>query len=158
MEPTIDEIVRGGRLPISIIIVGVGDEDFTEMVTLDADDEPLYSHKYRRQMERDIVQFVPFSEFKNNPEELARQTLEEIPTQITELMTMKGIRPGQAMFNRQASDLSRANSFVRSKSMSRSVDKPDFFTYIKNKFKDELRTQGCSDILVLYIYILYIYI
>lgn len=30
-DATIDEIVRASGLPISIIIVGVGDEDFTAM-------------------------------------------------------------------------------------------------------------------------------
>jgi len=31
MEATIDEIVRATSLPISIIIVGIGDEDFSSM-------------------------------------------------------------------------------------------------------------------------------
>lgn len=31
MEATIDEIVRATSLPISIIIVGVGNEDFSSM-------------------------------------------------------------------------------------------------------------------------------
>jgi len=50
----------------------VGDEDFKEMNELDADDKPLYSKKLGKYMERDIVQFVPFLQFKNNPNELAR--------------------------------------------------------------------------------------
>jgi len=79
MEKTIDEIVRGSSLPLSIIIVGVGDADFTSMDILDADDEPLYSKKYKKYMSSDIVQFVPFSEFKHDPSLLARETLEEVP-------------------------------------------------------------------------------
>lgn len=67
MAKTIDEIVRGSSLPLSIIIVGVGKEDFKSMEILDADNEPLYSNKYKKQMESDIVQFVPFREFQNNP-------------------------------------------------------------------------------------------
>jgi vacuolar-type H+-ATPase subunit F/Vma7 len=31
MQKTIDEIVRGSSLPLSIIIVGVGSEDFSSM-------------------------------------------------------------------------------------------------------------------------------
>ena len=31
IDATIDEIVRASSLPISIIIVGVGDEDFSSM-------------------------------------------------------------------------------------------------------------------------------
>lgn len=79
MQETIDEIVRGTSLPLSIIIVGVGSADFEAMDVLDADDEPLYSRKLNKKMERDIVQFVPFREFKDNPTRLARETLEEVP-------------------------------------------------------------------------------
>ena len=49
------------------------------MDVLDADEVPLYSRKFKKQMERDIVQFVPFREFKDNPTRLARETLEEVP-------------------------------------------------------------------------------
>lgn len=79
MKQTIDEIVRGSSLPLSIIIVGVGDADFSSMDILDADDEPLYSQKYKKYMASDIVQFVPFSDFKNDPRLLAKEVLEEIP-------------------------------------------------------------------------------
>lgn len=43
MEKTIDQIVRGSDLPLSIVIVGVGEADFSSMNVLDADDKPLYS-------------------------------------------------------------------------------------------------------------------
>jgi hypothetical protein len=79
MQDTIDQIVRGSGLPLSIIIVGVGEENFDAMDVLDADDTPLYSQKLKKKMERDIVQFVPFRDFKNNPARLARETLEEVP-------------------------------------------------------------------------------
>jgi len=79
MKQTIDEIVRGSALPLSIIIVGVGDADFSSMDVLDADDDPLYSQKYKKYMSSDIVQFVPFSEFKHDPKLLAKEVLEEIP-------------------------------------------------------------------------------
>lgn len=78
MKETIDQIVRGSYLPLSIIIIGVGDADFSSMDILDADDEPLYSNKYKHQ-QSDIVQFVPFSDFKNDPRLLAKEVLEEIP-------------------------------------------------------------------------------
>lgn len=52
------------------------------MEVLDADNDPLYSSTYKKYMERDIVQFVPFREFKNNPIQLAKETLQEIPNQL----------------------------------------------------------------------------
>jgi len=55
MDKTIDEIVRGSSLPLSIVIVGVGDADFDTMDVLDADTAPLYSKKFRKYMSRDIV-------------------------------------------------------------------------------------------------------
>ena len=33
-------------------------------------------------MERDIVQFVPFEEFKSDPYLLAKETLAEVPSQL----------------------------------------------------------------------------
>merc|ERR1711881_188348 len=86
MEKTIDQIVRGSSLPVSIIIVGVGNADFSSMDILDADDEPLYSKRFKQYMASDIVQFVPFSEFKDDPRLLARGTLEEVPRQFVQFM------------------------------------------------------------------------
>jgi len=43
--------------------------------------------------ERDIVQFVPFSKYKDNFEALARETLAEIPKQFLDYMTAHEIEP-----------------------------------------------------------------
>lgn len=58
MDATIDLIVDNVDVPISIIIVGVGNADFGNMVRLDGDNG-LYNSKGQKAM-RDIVQFVPF--------------------------------------------------------------------------------------------------
>lgn len=55
MQKSIDEIVDCSTLPLSIIIVGVGNADFSSMDVLDADDEPLYSTKFKKHMSADIV-------------------------------------------------------------------------------------------------------
>lgn len=79
MEKTIDQIVRGSNQPLSIIIVGVGNADFSMMDRLDGDDEALYSRRFQKYCESDIVQFVPFMDFRSNPHLLAKETLEEVP-------------------------------------------------------------------------------
>lgn len=58
MQETITEIanISEMNLPISIIIIGVGDEDFANMVRLDGDDVAIKSGC------RDMVQFVKFKE------------------------------------------------------------------------------------------------
>ncbi|KAJ6242362.1 copine [Anaeramoeba flamelloides] len=92
MEETRKAIVNAADLPISIVIVGVGPADFTKMEILDGDDIRL---SYRgKKASRDIVQFVPFREFKNQgPEVLARETLEEIPDQLLSYFKSKGVKP-----------------------------------------------------------------
>lgn len=64
LDQTRDAIVRASRLPMSIIIVGVGGADFTAMEFLDGDDGRLRSLTGEPAM-RDIVQFVPFRQFQN---------------------------------------------------------------------------------------------
>ena len=55
MQNTTDQIVAASGLPLSIIIVGVGNFDFEEMVNLDADTNPLYSVQADCYQTRDIV-------------------------------------------------------------------------------------------------------
>ena len=94
MDDTIDALVESSFLPISVIIIGIGNADFTNMNILDADDDPLYD-KNGRKADRDLVQFVPFKDFKNDGEKLAEQVLEEVPRQIVEYYQHKKICPGE---------------------------------------------------------------
>lgn len=63
-------ITRAAELPLSIIIVGVGSADFSNMVRLDGDNG-LYSSNGKK-CQRDIVQFVPFRDVQMNPDLLAK--------------------------------------------------------------------------------------
>ena len=57
------------------VIVGVGNDDFKEMETLDGDGGVLKARSGKK-ASRDIVQFVPFQQFRNQHySELARVTL-----------------------------------------------------------------------------------
>jgi hypothetical protein len=63
------------------------------MDKLDGDQEALYSDTFKRYAGADIVQFVPFNEFKNNPTMLAKETLTELPGQLISYMRKRGIAP-----------------------------------------------------------------
>jgi len=90
---TIDSIIAAGGLPLSIIIIGVGNESFQAMKVLDADSGPLHS-KSGKTAYRDIVQFVPFKNFESqHPSILAKETLAEIPAQFIDFFLRRGIVP-----------------------------------------------------------------
>ena len=93
LQSTVDAIVLASYLPISLIIVGVGNADFSAMNFLDCDNGKLKDSKNIYAF-RDIVQFVPFRKFRQeNPAELARSVLGEVPKQVAEYYKLKGIEP-----------------------------------------------------------------
>jgi len=93
MEATIGEIVNASELPLSIIIVGVGNADFKLMERLDADEEPLVHQGIK--MSRDIVQFIPFRKFRTeHPSRLAAETLAEVPGQVLSWAKLHNVKPG----------------------------------------------------------------
>ncbi|CAD8071973.1 unnamed protein product [Paramecium sonneborni] len=95
MEQTKQLIVNSSRVPLSIIIVGVGNENFQMMEELDGD-QGLYSGN--RKAERDLVQFVPFRNFSGNHINLARHVLAEIPEQIVKYHQLIGKKPNPPQF------------------------------------------------------------
>ncbi|EYC32625.1 hypothetical protein Y032_0002g1004 [Ancylostoma ceylanicum] len=125
MAETKRAIISASFLPLSIIIVGVGDEEFDSMDELDSDDSLLAFEG--RQAQRDIVQvrilqllrkikqylfwifpliqFVPLRQFLRGPvtgmegervmELLAKEVLAEVPLQLTSYMELNRIAPKQ---------------------------------------------------------------
>ena len=89
-------LMAASSLPMSVIIVGIGEEDFGAMDILDGDQNRL---EYKGQVaERDIVQFVEMQKFVSkeggwNKELLAKAVLAEIPGQVTSWMKMRRFVP-----------------------------------------------------------------
>ncbi|XP_039371807.1 copine-8 isoform X5 [Mauremys reevesii] len=101
MAQTKESVVNASKLPMSIIIVGVGPAEFDAMEELDGDVVRVSSRgKYA---ERDIVQFVPFRDYIDRSgnhilsmARLAKDVLAEIPDQFLSYMRVRGIKPSPA--------------------------------------------------------------
>ena len=73
-------LIKNSDKPFSVIVVGVGNEDFTNMFQLDGDEQDL-EDKNGNKCNRDICQFVRFKDFKN-PLRLREKVLMILPNQI----------------------------------------------------------------------------
>jgi len=91
LNETKEIIIQASKLlPLSIIIIGVGNADFTSMNILDSDKQPLTSNDGNK-ANRDIVQFVALHD--QSDQVLAQQVLEEIPSQVVSYMEQHNIWP-----------------------------------------------------------------
>ena len=77
MPRTKELMVDLSNMPCSVIIVGVGNADFSAMEELDGDGGLLRDNR-GRQVSRDLVQFVIFNEAMQRGD-LAEQVLREVP-------------------------------------------------------------------------------
>ncbi|PHU18359.1 Protein BONZAI 3 [Capsicum chinense] len=93
MQETIDDLVRASDLPLSILIVGIGGADFSQMEVLDADNGQRLESSTGRVATRDIVQFVPMREVHRGQISVVQALLEELPGQFLTYMRCRDIRP-----------------------------------------------------------------
>lgn len=100
IQRTKQAIVKASALPISIVIVGIGDANFKKMHKLDSDHVRLSVRG--REAERDIVQFVQLNKFIAQSElnqhvksqaDLAKEVLAEIPEQLISYMKSCDFKP-----------------------------------------------------------------
>jgi hypothetical protein len=88
----IDLLIQCNTLPISVIIVGIGEGEFNIMHELDDDNCEMVDSKGNR-TQRDLVQFVEFAKFSNNGVALAKEVLEELPRQVSEYFQLMNLSP-----------------------------------------------------------------
>ena len=87
IEATKRSLHAASDAPLSVVIVGIGNADFSAMQFLD-DFQAGSSNGGR-----DICQFVNFNEHRNDRAALTRETLDEIPDQLVEYFHSRGIKP-----------------------------------------------------------------
>lgn len=92
-DKTVDAIIDASHdAPLSIVIVGVGEADFSSMKWLDCDDSMLASRDGSKMAKADIVQFTKY-ENDQSLSSLTAEVLDEIPTRLVDYMIDHDIRP-----------------------------------------------------------------
>jgi hypothetical protein len=150
LKTTTNSIVQASNLPISIIIIGIGDEDFDKMELLDGDEIALVNQKTGQTMARDIVQFVQFSKFKSELQALAKEVLGEVPDQVVEFMKSKKIKPNMpetkvtiGNFGSWAKKSAGKKSFERASSFAEATSEVvEFYAKEKAEFVERLTRVG----------------
>ena len=94
MEQVKGLLCDSSNLPTSVIIVGVGNEQFQMMEELDSDGKMLSGQG--KVAKRDIVQFVRFKECMQRGN-LAEEVLKEVPEQLCQHMERIGFKPVKVM-------------------------------------------------------------
>mmetsp|Transcript_34000 Transcript_34000/g.33548 ORF Transcript_34000/g.33548 Transcript_34000/m.33548 type:complete len:124 (+) Transcript_34000:1306-1677(+) len=87
MEKTITEINKASNLPMSILIIGLGDKDFQKLEMLKTEITPEGSSS------RETAKFWKFNRSKDRLGELTEKVLSGIPEQIVEYMSLNRIEP-----------------------------------------------------------------
>ena len=81
IDEMVRQLIKSERYPISVCIIGVGDENFSRMLQMDSRTKPL-EDKDGYKSERDMCQFVRYNDFKDRPDKMAEFMLNIIPSQV----------------------------------------------------------------------------
>ena len=81
IDDIIDRIVESSKLPLSVIIIGVGADVTSDMKKLNGEDGKLIDSSGEG-LEKDIVQYVHFNDYNENIEKLTQEVFRYIPQQI----------------------------------------------------------------------------
>ena len=77
----IDSIIESSKLPLSIVIIGIGDDVTKDVKRLNGENGKLRNYK-GEVLEKDIVQYVHFNDFNENIDKLTQEVFRYIPQQI----------------------------------------------------------------------------
>jgi len=92
MEQTLNCLVEAAKLPLSVIIVGIGDADLKKLDVFNGEGD-LYNSAGDK-VDRKLHQFYSFGRF-GNEEELLQTVLKDIPKQVATYMDKMNIEPLQ---------------------------------------------------------------
>ena len=83
-------IVEASKLPISIIIVGIGNANFDKLEIFNDKEKPIVAPSNGEKIYREMVQFLRHVKF-DTEDMLAEKALHKLPIQLMEYCKMKGL-------------------------------------------------------------------
>lgn len=112
----VNEVLQACNLPMSLVVVGMGHEDFSFLTDLADGVGDLLKAKEQEDPHstaadlpgddagaghlpdpfagRDLVHFVKYEDFRGRPTELASTALQEVPREVVAYFTKRNIKPG----------------------------------------------------------------
>jgi len=94
LPETVDLICTAAEdAPMSIVIIGVGNRDFSAIEKLRGDENGRLRDSRGIPIPREIVTFVSFKQFGGNATEVIAEALKDIPEQFVEYHVMNGSKP-----------------------------------------------------------------
>ena len=84
----IDSIIESSKLPLSIVIIGVGSDVNEDMKKLNGENGKLVNSRGEC-LEKDIIQYVHFNDYNENIEKLTQEVFRYIPQQIKDYFQNK---------------------------------------------------------------------
>ena len=88
IHKTIDCIIESSKLPLSIIIIGVGNYINQDMKTLNGENGKIISSK-NEELKKDIIQYVHFNDYAQEFDKLNDAVFKYIPQQISDYYLSK---------------------------------------------------------------------
>lgn len=93
VKESIEAICEAEDAPLSIVIIGIGQNDFTPIQELNGGEEGRLYHQNGVPITRQIVHFVSLSDFHGNTRECVGEALNEVPEQFVQYFTNSGMQP-----------------------------------------------------------------
>eukprot|EP00930_Biecheleria_cincta_P034173 TRINITY_DN23632_c0_g1_i1.p1 TRINITY_DN23632_c0_g1~~TRINITY_DN23632_c0_g1_i1.p1 ORF type:complete len:1172 (+),score=217.27 TRINITY_DN23632_c0_g1_i1:111-3626(+) len=99
-EEVIHEMKQCQDLPLSIVIIGIGNKDFTFLRELVRDIDLILPQEDKKKnaeqgstLKRRLVHFVAFNDYREAPEKLAAATLSGLPQEVVGYFSSQGVKP-----------------------------------------------------------------
>jgi copine 1/2/3 len=91
LEKSVHEIIESSRNPLSILIIGLGDETFDLSKILDSSKKPHLLNE--KNGARDNVQFICLKDFIDETDLMSEKILKKIPKQVVDYFSLNEINP-----------------------------------------------------------------